>query len=297
MSSNEIDSIAAESSKAISSVAQSINLLFPGIRRSSLRRAESKDYACGIADLNHVLTESGISKEIIDVIILSYTIKTKHLDNLAEVLELASTTHLGGKPTPDNTKLPESDWCDLFTEKASHAYDEKAKMMWAKLLAEEINQPGLFSKRTLRVLGDLSSDEAKLFEQLCAWSVELPTPEGTWLPIPLLATNSEEKYAGGLSWHDVASLEDAGLVTQSSAHGLIAHLEPKAEGKIQVNGHVIMITNHFAYAVEFRPDCSFTKTGCELLTLCDIGVAPVNWAELIESRMTPWRAAQMQTLH
>ncbi|MDU2421312.1 MAG: DUF2806 domain-containing protein [Bifidobacterium scardovii] len=269
---------------ALEKTSESVDRLFPGIRRFWLRRADSKDYLQSIEDIRTALEDAGIPDDVIGRMVLTYTVNAKHLDNLAQVLDL--TAGMIGDESDDTPQFPAPDWCDTFSETASRSYDDKARGMWARLLAGEINQPGSFSKRTLHTLDEISPFEAKLFERLCSWSIGIRTPEGPWLPVPLIATNPTETAAGMISWHDASPLEDAGLVTQSSAHGIIAHYEPDAGGPIMANGRELTITNHTDSPVELRFDYSFTKTGRELSRLCATGTAPADFTGLLESRLS-----------
>lgn len=63
------------------------------------------------------------------------------------------------------TVSPEFDigWYMQFFEYAGNISDEEMQRWWAKLLAGEIGQPKRFSKSTLRVLYEMSYEDAKLF--------------------------------------------------------------------------------------------------------------------------------------
>ena len=187
---------------ALEKTSESVDRLFPGIRRFWLRRADSKDYLQSIEDIRTALEDAGIPDDVIGRMVLTYTVNAKHLDNLAQVLDL--TAGMIGDESDDTPQFPAPDWCDTFSETASRSYDDKARGMWARLLAGEINQPGSFSKRTLHTLDEISPFEAKLFERLCSWSIGIRTPEGPWLPVPLIATNPTETAAGMISWHDAS---------------------------------------------------------------------------------------------
>lgn len=70
-----------------------------------------------------------------------------------------------------HTKREESynfDWFVRFYEAAGNISDEQMQLIWAKILAGEINKPNSYSLRTIEVLKNLSQQEADLFGKICS---------------------------------------------------------------------------------------------------------------------------------
>lgn len=59
------------------------------------------------------------------------------------------------------------DWSARFFDYAKDISNEEAQVVWAKVLAGEIVKPGSFFKRTLSILRDIESFEAKWFAEIC----------------------------------------------------------------------------------------------------------------------------------
>lgn len=59
------------------------------------------------------------------------------------------------------------DWSARFFDYAQDISDEEAQIIWAKILAGEIIKPGSFNKRTLSVLRNIETFEAKWFAGIC----------------------------------------------------------------------------------------------------------------------------------
>ena len=57
------------------------------------------------------------------------------------------------------------DWLMKFIELASQCYSSKMQGLWAKILATELSQPGMFSFKSLRALANISNKEAEVFYQ------------------------------------------------------------------------------------------------------------------------------------
>lgn len=64
-----------------------------------------------------------------------------------------------------NSDAIDGDWIAAFMDKARLISDEEFQLIWAKILAEETNEPGSISLRTLETLKSLSKKEAILFQQ------------------------------------------------------------------------------------------------------------------------------------
>ncbi len=71
------------------------------------------------------------------------------------------------KNSSENTNYDfDFDWFLRFFESASYISNKDMKFLWAKVLSGEIENPGSFSLRTIEVMRNMSSKEAKTFENL-----------------------------------------------------------------------------------------------------------------------------------
>lgn len=57
-------------------------------------------------------------------------------------------------------------WLDIFFNSAEHIFDENLQVLWGKVMAGEIKQPGLYSLKTLSVLKVLSKKDAEKFAEI-----------------------------------------------------------------------------------------------------------------------------------
>ena len=67
----------------------------------------------------------------------------------------------------DTAELPSEDFDMMFFDKAKYVSDELLQTIFAKILANEINNPGSISPRALNTLSCLSSAQLKGFKFLC----------------------------------------------------------------------------------------------------------------------------------
>ncbi len=70
----------------------------------------------------------------------------------------------------------DSDWLNAFEDVAAPVSSEEMQRRLSKILAQEIQQPGAFSIRTIKLVGNLDKDVLKLFQKLCSLCISLVVP-------------------------------------------------------------------------------------------------------------------------
>ncbi len=83
--------------------------------------------------------------------------KARIAQKMLEELETSDEPFIAGEPISD-------DFLNSFEKFCEDASSEDMQRLWARVLAGELKRPGSFSRRALRVLYDLDSGTAKLFE-------------------------------------------------------------------------------------------------------------------------------------
>lgn len=64
---------------------------------------------------------------------------------------------------------PDADWTARFFDCVQDVSSEDMQRLWAKLLSGEVKRPGSVSLRTLDVVRNMTTAEAKLFQSLCSF--------------------------------------------------------------------------------------------------------------------------------
>lgn len=96
--------------------------------------------------------------------------ESKQIDNLLNILNFAGQELLAIDKINDTPVSPE--WSSRFFDYAQNIYDEEAQTIWAKILAQETATPGKFFKRTLDILHNIETFEAKWFAELCQFVLD-----------------------------------------------------------------------------------------------------------------------------
>ncbi len=106
----------------------------------------------------------------------------------------------------------EDDWYANFFDKSRLVSDEEMQMLWGKVLAGEINEPGTFSRRTLSLLSDLDKKSAQSFLLLCRFSLT----KNSLLFHPMIYKNQGGIFdVFGIDMAILLNLESIGLISYS----------------------------------------------------------------------------------
>ena len=121
---------------------------------------------------------------------------------------------LGDNDVPDQE--PDHDWTARFFNYIQDVSSEEMQLLWAKVLAGQIEQPGSISIRALSILRNLDNATAKLFQLLCSACVKI-SPDGSLVMdarVPSLGSNAGENSLQkfGLSYGNLNILNEHGLI-------------------------------------------------------------------------------------
>lgn len=109
----------------------------------------------------------------------------------------------------DNINELEDDWLEFFFDKAKKVGKEDMQIIWAKLLAKEVESPNSVSKQLLHILAIIDSREAESFVKLANFIINIGDK--------VYAIVSQEHFKDvyepcGLKQSDIMQLVDIGLV-------------------------------------------------------------------------------------
>jgi hypothetical protein len=146
----------------------------------------------------------------------------------------------------------DGDWLNSFSDHVSSKSDAEIQFLWAKILANEIRKPRSFSLQSLRLLADLSADDARLLHDKV-------------LPLAVMETLI---FSVGMSdVTDFVRAEGLGIVIGPSSGGLTWNLTVSA-------GTNVLPLVHGAISVEAPQETKLpligmplTRFGKELLKL------------------------------
>jgi Protein of unknown function (DUF2806) len=111
-------------------------------------------------------------------------------------------------------ELASPDWIRNFYDKCRLTSDEEMKILWAKVLAGEVNSPGAFSKRTVNLVGELEKEDAQNFTKMASFVLLEREPF-------LFITNYNLPFfkRAGITHASLLKLQDAGLLDSETFGG------------------------------------------------------------------------------
>lgn len=186
--------------------------------------------------------------------------RLRHQQNMEAITALA-LPHL--KEEEAKPEKVEDDWINDFFGMCRNVSDEGMRAVWARVLAGEFNNPGGYSRRTLRILQDFDKEDAEILAKFKGLSIFM---YGRYVPI--VENKHDYLRRFGVIWLDLSHLEDIG-VGRLDATGV------SWEAKVP-----IMEFRYFdkKIALDFNQPPSnyvplgnvfWSKTGQELLSICE----------------------------
>lgn len=148
-------------------------------------------------------------------------------------------------------KPVDPDWVHRFFASCQDIGNDQMQVLWSRLLAGEVVEPGSFSLRTLRIVCDLTPTDAQLFTSFCRF-VWLRPEAG---PVAVVPRDDANVEGAGVSFEGLTHLDTLGLITFQSLGGL--RLKDASRMKLYYFGreHVLM-----------APKPGDLQIGCALLT-------------------------------
>jgi len=109
-------------------------------------------------------TDPHLSERAVEYTFRDSILKQKNREQVGRLAleHLNATAKAGADPGPDAPSAIDDDWLNAFNEHVSSKSDADIQSLWAKILANEIRKPRSFSLQSLRLLADLSADDARL---------------------------------------------------------------------------------------------------------------------------------------
>lgn len=246
--------------------------------------------ARGIASANRIMLDAieetrsrcermGLPQDTTDAMCLRVANEFSKSENLSSCLSFARDV-IGDDSDASGIDLS---WFIRWADGAEEQVDDEMRVVWGKLLAGELEEPGSYSKRTMSVLGDMSVYDAKIFAELCSMAV-FQVRDDSISSIPRIVAKEDESdstFNGGyFDLGKICQLESLGIIDSTKMMRMT--VEPRETATLAARDHKVILKNESAVAIEFRTTPVLTQTGIELSHLCEMGTFE-NLDEYIEA--------------
>ena len=156
-----------------------------------------------------------------------------------------------------------NDWITNFFDKSRIISDSEMQELWARLLAEESNKPGSYSKRTINILGDLDKNDAEIFTALCGFCCVFEN-----VTTPLILNFDDNIYLyQNITFDNLIHLESIGLV-QFNPSGFTRKCLPKTITVHHYEKSLYLFLPKDTDNELYIGKALLTKTGQELSLIC-----------------------------
>lgn len=166
-------------------------------------------------------------------------------------------------PDSVSEEAVDEDWVVQFFNYCQDVSNEEIQLIWARLLAGEVAQPGSYSPRTLHLVRLLRPSDAILFRRACSyiWSVE-----GSLLHFRSRSIDDLMRRKN-LRYNDFLHLQTLGLATVDT--DLHWGIEPGETHGADYQGALYSLVNPDAAREKHLPAFMFAEVAKELAPLCD----------------------------
>lgn len=193
--------------------------------------------------------------------------QTKFQENRESVL-------LGAIPKLKEDAKPEeieNDWLANFFDKCKLISDEEMQSLWSKILAEEANKKGSFSKRTVEIVSAFDKQDAQSFTNLCSFGWQINQSDD-FTPLIYYSGLQNDIYSHkDITFGVLSHLEDIGLIKFDTVQGFVFNSMPK---NIKASYYDTQINLEFKKAGGNEMDIGnilLSRTGYELAKISGSG--------------------------
>ena len=142
--------------------------------------------------------------------------------NTVNIIKIAAEEINNSNPGPISTEPNEisEDWLNAFESEAVNMSSEQMQTLFGKMLAGEIRQPSTFSIRTVKIMGQMDTDVAELFQRFCSMVCSHKLGQHKMVlaggVYSLTAKHAAALHDFGIPFTAIKTLEEYGLISDPS---------------------------------------------------------------------------------
>ena len=189
----------------IEKITDAIGGIFKPTQIRRVARAHA-DAAVILAESEQIVSE--IQRRAVDRLLHEESLKQGNIERI-------SANAIGGLSAEARPQDLDNDWLSHFFDRCRLVSDRQMQELWGRLLAEQANTPGRFSKRTVDLLHTMDASDAKSFEQLCRFRWLIGKDEIVPLVVDIEPDEQPSKIYkdAGVTFETLTHLDSIGLVT------------------------------------------------------------------------------------
>lgn len=200
----------------------------------------------------------------------------KEIQSRRDVREISNIVSAYSFAINELKKLPgvdgenlDPDWATAFYDSAKDSSDEEIQVLWGKILAGEIAHHGKFYKRTLSILKNMESEEAKHFVELVPLLITKET-------VPEFIFQNNEFF----QYNDLQTLMVCGIVNSSDGLYTYTGLD-----QVKLPGFKLVSKNYDVKELQLE-GFALTDAGLQLCQLIECNYADENYVKQLVDRLS-----------
>jgi hypothetical protein len=173
-----------------------------------------------------------IDQELAQIAVATHASKIlRHQKNRIQIAkfvaeDINTTTQNRIEPTLDSeegkaeTKEISDDWLNAFESEAVNMSSEQMQRLFGKMLAGEITKPSSYSVRTVKLMGQMDSDVAQMFQKFCSMCITIKARDNEIVDSRVITFEKNKSlglYDFGLNFIEISTLAEYGLLVEPNA--------------------------------------------------------------------------------
>lgn len=183
-------------------------------------------------------------------------------------------------------QLPSREWWGHFGDKAEGIDNTEVKQAFSQLLSAQVMQRSNFSKRTINILAEMDSNDAKLFRSLCNTKIirfrnlsgiagqppirtDWNTRSNTLIPFIPDVRKVAEFTDNTLNTESLMHLRDLGLINLHIGQPLVLNMEEGGSAVFVCNADFVIVQATKSSSLPLG-EIAFTTSGSQLSEIVDL---------------------------
>lgn len=148
----------------------------------------------------------------------------------------------------------QEEWINRFFNIVGEVSSDDLKVIWSKILSEEVKEPGKCSIRTLENLRNISKEEAEIFKKISNYIIE-------YRNVYYLPNEEELLESININYGQILKLDEAQLINSSTMISATLHFNENMKENYLIYNNYIVICKKETTSVENLQAYTLTETG------------------------------------
>lgn len=185
-------------------------------------------------------------------------LEAKKQKNIEDIIA-GAYENLENEPKVSEEPLQE-EWINRFFNIVGEVSSDELKVIWSKILSEEVKQPGKCSIRTLENLRNISREEAEIFKKISNYIIE-------YRNVYYLPNEDELLKSININYGEILKLSEAQMINSSAMVSATLTFDENTKENYLIYNNYIVICKKENKSVENLSAFNLTETGINIFKI------------------------------